>query len=537
MPDSSLQFIVNVDSDNQQGLIQDFLLPNPALIPDFVRGDKTLAITIRPVMPSETANQENGRPWDDVFLPTDLFILAIGNPDQPATGGTFKLDLSGNSTGLTAIPYNASATDLQTPLSLVTVAVSGISVTVTKPATGTYVMTGNTFGGIPLLVADAINLIPNCEVIISQIEAGSLSTRAQQVISIRQQCVALSRPDILLPAAGVTRTYQQTATANQNNIVRIAFDADGTYGGLYSINVIAGGVSAACGQAGPLYTPEQLGLVLANHPSIRFQNPNGDADNIIVTQDGPDFLVEFTGTLAGSTLQKLINDGTVANPTVLQTTTAHGYRTGDSVTITASSGFTPTINGTHTITVTDSTHFSIPVNVTVASSESATAFNNSETTLTVANVNLLAPTGLTGTLNLNTYNLFLAFCATDEDSLDFEISIEWYRNTGEIRTILLADVTIKRDIIDLTSLVPVIMPPALTQNTGVNFNTATDTAGLKAVVTTSLTPPLALYYNDSTYGGVTYILTSGSTAESLPGIVRPNDYNVSTNAKIWLASS
>jgi hypothetical protein len=57
----------------------------------------------------------------------------------------------------------------------------------------------------------------------------------------------------------------------------------------------------------------------------------------------------------------------VANPTVVDTTpVAHGYLGGDSVIITGETGSTPTINGTWTVTPIDATHFSIPVNVTIA---------------------------------------------------------------------------------------------------------------------------------------------------------------------------
>lgn len=61
-----------------------------------------------------------------------------------------------------------------------------------------------------------------------------------------------------------------------------------------------------------------------------------------------------------------IASATVANPTVVTTSCPHGLTTGDSVTISDSSGSTPTINGTHTVTVTGATTFTVAVNVTVA---------------------------------------------------------------------------------------------------------------------------------------------------------------------------
>jgi len=71
-------------------------------------------------------------------------------------------------------------------------------------------------------------------------------------------------------------------------------------------------------------------------------------------------LGEAWQTMSGLT----ISANTLANPTVL-TTERHHLDTGDTVTITGSNS-TPTINGTHIVTVISATTFSIPVNVTTA---------------------------------------------------------------------------------------------------------------------------------------------------------------------------
>jgi hypothetical protein len=60
-----------------------------------------------------------------------------------------------------------------------------------------------------------------------------------------------------------------------------------------------------------------------------------------------------------------ITANTAANPTVITTSGAHGYTTGQYVRI-KDSNSTPSINGRHQITVTDATHFTIAVNVTGA---------------------------------------------------------------------------------------------------------------------------------------------------------------------------
>lgn len=69
--------------------------------------------------------------------------------------------------------------------------------------------------------------------------------------------------------------------------------------------------------------------------------------------------------LVSADLELVIDEITLANPTVVQTTVAHGMTTGDIVEIRGSDS-TPTIDGPRVATVTDATHFTVPVNVTVA---------------------------------------------------------------------------------------------------------------------------------------------------------------------------
>jgi len=60
-----------------------------------------------------------------------------------------------------------------------------------------------------------------------------------------------------------------------------------------------------------------------------------------------------------------ISTSSVANPTVITTSTAHGFASGDSVRIAGHSGSTPTLNAEWVVTVISSTSFSIPEIVTV----------------------------------------------------------------------------------------------------------------------------------------------------------------------------
>lgn len=58
-----------------------------------------------------------------------------------------------------------------------------------------------------------------------------------------------------------------------------------------------------------------------------------------------------------------ISTSSVANPTVITTAAPHGLITGDSAIIAGHTGSTPGVDGEYTVTVTDATHFTVPVNV------------------------------------------------------------------------------------------------------------------------------------------------------------------------------
>jgi hypothetical protein len=90
----------------------------------------------------------------------------------------------------------------------------------------------------------------------------------------------------------------------------------------------------------------------------------------------------FTGTTNGTAVDLgvaewatpvTITSNTNANPTVILTSGPHGLVTGDSVTISGQVTGTPLINGDYPVTYSDATHFTIPVNVTVAGGTAALA--------------------------------------------------------------------------------------------------------------------------------------------------------------------
>lgn len=70
-----------------------------------------------------------------------------------------------------------------------------------------------------------------------------------------------------------------------------------------------------------------------------------------------------------------ITSSSTANPTVITTSSAHGFQSQDTITIAGHSS-TPDINGVHTITWLSTTTFSIPVNVTAGGGAAGTVTGN-----------------------------------------------------------------------------------------------------------------------------------------------------------------
>src|SRR4051812_12253300 len=96
--------------DNTASALLESFLSSVAFLNNktFIRGDRNLALQLRPVVESLTAR----RPWDDDFVAGDSFQVAIGNPDIGPTAGTFPLSLGGDDTGLTELTLDAAALTL-----------------------------------------------------------------------------------------------------------------------------------------------------------------------------------------------------------------------------------------------------------------------------------------------------------------------------------------------------------------------------------------------------------------------------------------
>lgn len=95
---------------------------------------------------------------------------------------------------------------------------------------------------------------------------------------------------------------------------------------------------------------------------------SGDQRNFTYRIFGKTMAIMFgigTTSLTSPATTVTIASSSVANPTTITTAASHGLSSGASVTISGHTGSTPSLNGTHTVSVIDATHFTIPVSVSV----------------------------------------------------------------------------------------------------------------------------------------------------------------------------
>ena len=145
--------------------------------------------------------------------------------------------------------------------------------------------------------------------------------------------------------------------------------------------------------------------------------------------------------------------------------------------------------------------------------------------------------GFTGTLPFNTLALHQAFANTTDSELDaiFEVKLTLTGESEEVALNIPARLT--RDLLnsDLDGVTPYPLTLGLLWLPNVTGYTGGGVTNLDGVSTVGKPVGTGAMFYHSLDGYVGYKLFAGTTAESSPGVIRPDDYNASTNAKVWVA--
>jgi len=433
----ALELIIDVNDQNQNGLLSDLKSATSIQLNEFFNGDTSIDLSLQPVR-----RTQDGSRFETDWVSGDTYYVQVGNVDDRATGGTFNLEFAGFANS-GDVAYNVSAAALKTAIDATSTDAGYGAVAVTLLQEGVYLVDWLVAGEVPALESDATMLEPECEIIVSRTRNGSVSTKAQQIITIRQSAVASVTLTSEIAEATMTSVIDYEPS-NQQNAVWTVYEADYIYGN-YGLPITVNGVSATP-VLGVGMDETQIGLALATHPEIHFQDDENE-DNITILRNGNRFTITFVGTLAGSTTVRSISANSAANPTVVTTTAAHGYKTGDTVVISGSNSAT-TINGSRVVTVISATTFSVPVDCTGGAGTAGSVYNTSQPFIdTPEDMSLVYPIKLEGTLDFNNVAMAKKFATTSEDELDFTLQVRRERDAGgENKVIFSETITVKRSL-------------------------------------------------------------------------------------------
>lgn len=157
--------------------------------------------------------------------------------------------------------------------------------------------------------------------------------------------------------------------------------------------------------------------------------------------------------------------------------------------------------------------------------------------------NLLVPKYLIGSLDLSTYSMFQRFIGVSTDAIELKLEAEVTEAGRGPCTILQKAVSVSKDVINLSRLTPIPLTDYYTaQECDINFihNQSAITGFIGGLSTDfdSITTngKARLQLHAAVIGGDLYIwrLQTGTAATNSPFVIRPTDYDGSTNQANWI---
>jgi hypothetical protein len=390
-------------------------------------------------------------------------------PVNVTTGGTGGTVQRVNTTNLTSLAYNITAGALQTPLSTAFVAQGYPSLTATALGNTAFLLVGATNGTIPtgVIQPNGADLIPYCDLFVSEQTLGTATTPFQLLLIIRQGPIAfqeLSGSGVQLPTATVQVDSVQAGSATTDEIVAIDFDVTNTYGGTFSVALVAGNnpiaiTSASVATTTVITTAAPHGLTNGSILSIFIE---GMANTV------PTVAGTYTATVTGASTLTIPVDVTTAG-------SGGDFR----VMTTASCGVATFGMSVQAFGLLLANHPAVnyqnqngtPNNIVVTANGSnyqvqflGTLGNTASPVLSVNNINLQAAEGVAGFISLNTFALEQFSLTTTNSTFQTSLSIQRTRASGEVRTIFgPVTITLSKEIIDVASMVPVPQSSFYTQ--------------------------------------------------------------------------
>lgn len=172
-------------------------------------------------------------PYEVPFPPGVSIQMAVGDLNAYPTAGTWKLIVGTEETS--ALPFNATATAVQTALNALTDVTSNGGLTVSR-AGNAYVIAWLTYGTKPPIANGPDTLTPASYEAISLIQAGDVSTNEVVMVELRQNPIALGTTWTPLNTPVMTVT-PITAWNGSNKIYRYGISPDPRAGN-YTLTIV-----------------------------------------------------------------------------------------------------------------------------------------------------------------------------------------------------------------------------------------------------------------------------------------------------------
>lgn len=440
-----IPFIVDTTAPNQDGILASFDSPGQGQTNDFVFRDIQLAFYHRPVVPNGLGL------WQDDWLDTDTFQVTVGDLDAQPTSGTFPIGVFAGTITANSI---AASTEITTasPHLMVTgdyALIFGSNSTPNIDGLYQITKTGASTFTIPVTVTVAGTAG-------SVYDATGLNALAWNVAADTFQTAL----NTILTKHSLSNVAVNLLSAGQFNLVGTTNGAiPSLYSPIANSLVPQSSVAVTIVADGSASTAAQQIVELYQSP-VAYSTPSTPL---------PVAALAVTTTQAGdSTHNKIfaitLTAGTYGGTMSISVTTLSP--SAGTFGIIVSGGITATDLQTALVQQTNlaNTDFNVTrVNDVISVEFAGTQGNSNAVALSAMNINLLAPLGVSGFINFNTFALFEAFAATTADELTYEFSIRRTRASGEQAEYFLVPVTLKRNLVQGVALIPVPMDVFFTQ--------------------------------------------------------------------------
>ena len=537
---------IDLSDETSKGLLAsadtESLAQNPAFIRRDGRGRSLRFLT--PI----------GAGFDDAGIDAaSLVEVAIGTPDSPPTSGAFTLTFGADTTS--SLAYNITGANLQTALNALASITAAGGVTVTQDS-GLYIVAFNSVGARSLITFNKGTLAPAVLDTnnVLEVQTGDATTQEIQIVILKKGYLAYSS-DFAPDANGsIAASDVQTGTTSLPQITRISI-AGNVKGGSWLLNTAQAQVVKVYCPSGPTGFVAGGYIILSDSTGTVGIWIDGGGSTMPTAVAACDRSIAVTGILTGDTSSQVATKWAA-----IVDADAQFAATASASIVTVTQSFNgsrqiPTTSGAYGVAETTAGYSiaaSFPYDATAQTISAQLGnlyFVNkvSDTVweLTGRNVGAQAALTLTsnltwqntwtGTLSTSTWAMYVEFATagTDEITRTFEVQIT--QPTEQPVKALSIPCTIRRDVIDVSDITTSNPQTFGYFNGTITGYTGGGTTNLDGLATINRSVPSLLAFDHASYGGKVFKLRAGTDAEASPAIIRPDDYNASTNAKVWQA--